>query len=681
MIFLEGLNSKQREAVEYIDGALLLLAGAGSGKTKTLISRLAYLIGVVGIDPSSILCLTFTNKASVEMRERAIGLLRNEGMGVKNPPLLCTFHKFGLLFLKHSISYLDRECNFVLIDSDDAKKIIKSFESKIATSTLLSAISFYKNATLSPSEVLQNVSDTQERQIAKIYEQYQDYLKRNNLVDFDDLLYLTYLVLEQNPSLAQDYSKKYSYIMVDEYQDTNPLQYKILKLLTCTHQNLCVVGDDDQSIYGWRGADIRNILEFTQDFRDAKMIKLEQNYRSTPEILKVANALIEKNSERLGKVLEPMLESGREVQVNSYKSDRIEMEAISKKIKALHQEGVEFGDIAILYRLNGMSKGVEDGLLKARLPYKMIGTVRFYERAEIKDVVSYLRVMVNIDDDFSLLRVLNRPKRGFGKASEEKLLAGARGRKISEFFANENECKSCIGEKNYKILKEFFILIAELKDALLESFEKFEDFFSQRINILNEYPLAEREERGSNLKELFTSLKEEIKEGKSLEDFLNELSLSSDADKEMSNSISCMSIHLSKGLEFDYVFVIGCENGFFPLLGESGDMEEERRLGYVAFTRAKKELYLSYAHTRYYRGKASNLPPSRFLYESNLLSDDCQEVFSLGGEIMSVGAMVRHKIFGIGRVLEVSGKGKEMKVRVSFGGSERMILASFLELL
>lgn len=680
MKFLEGLNSKQREAVEHIDGPLLLLAGAGSGKTKTLISRLAYLIGAVGIDPSSILCLTFTNKASTEMRERALTLLKDEGIGVENPPLLCTFHKFGLLFLKRYISYLERESNFVLIDGDDAKKIVKTFESKIATSTLLSAISFYKNATLSPYEVLQNVSDGEERKIAKVYEGYQAYLERNNLVDFDDLLYLTYLILEQNPSLAQNQSKKYSYIMVDEYQDTNPLQYKILKLLTCTHQNLCVVGDDDQSIYGWRGADIRNILEFTQDFPDAKMIKLEQNYRSTPEILRVANALIEKNSQRLGKVLEPMLENGKEVEVCSYESDRAEMQSISKKIMDLHKNGVGFENIAILYRLNGMAKGVEDGLLKAKIPYKMIGTVRFYERAEVKDAISYLRLMVNINDDFSLLRVLNKPKRGFGKTSEEKLIAGARGRRISDFFANESECKACIGEKNYKTLKEFFALIAELKNALVHSFEKFEDLFSQKIDVLSEYPLSEKEERGSNLKELFSSLKEELSEQKDLEDYLNELSLSSDSDKEVANSVSCMSVHLSKGLEFDYVFVIGCENGFFPLLGESGDIEEERRLGYVAFTRAKKELHLSYTHTRYYRGKPSSLPPSRFLYESNLLKDS-QEVFSSDVEVMGAGAMVKHKIFGIGRVLEVNGKGKEMKVRVNFGGNERVILASFLELL
>lgn len=680
MKFLDELNPKQREAVEHIDGALLLLAGAGSGKTKTLISRLAYLIGAVGIDASSILCLTFTNKASSEMRERALNLLAQEGIGVQTPPLLCTFHKFGLLFLKKYISYLGRESNFILIDSDDAKKIIKSLEGKIATSTLLSAISYYKNATLSPQEVMQDVSDHEERKIAKVYEEYQNYLKCNNLVDFDDLLYLTYLILEQNPTLAENLCKRYSYIMVDEYQDTNPLQYKILKLLTCLHQNLCVVGDDDQSIYGWRGADIRNILEFTQDFPNAKMIKLEQNYRSTPEILKVANALIEKNSQRLGKVLEPMLENGKEVEVNSYEDNRSEMEDICKKIIHLHKNGVGYENIAILYRLNGMAKGVEDGLLKAKIPYKMIGTLKFYERSEIKDAMSYLRLMININDDFSLLRVINRPKRGFGKVSQEKLINLAGNRRIYEFFLCEEECKLGIGEKNYQVLKEFFDLISNLNLALGESFEKFEDLFTQKIDILSEYPLAEKEERGSNLKELFSSLKDELTQSKSLQDYLNELSLSSDADREVLNSISCMSVHLSKGLEFDYVFVIGCENGFFPLLAESGDVEEERRLGYVAFTRAKKELYLSYVHTRFYRGKPSLLPPSRFLYEARLLQES-QEPMSLGLNIMSQGAMVKHKIFGSGRVLEVSGKGKEMKVRVSFGGNERVILASFLELL
>lgn len=680
MNFLEGLNSRQKEAVEHIDGALLLLAGAGSGKTKTLVSRLAYLIGAVGIDPSSILCLTFTNKASAEMKERALALLAKEGFALHSPPLLCTFHKFGLLFLKKYISKLERESNFVLLDSDDAKKIIKSFECKIATSTLLSAISFYKNSLVSPLEALENAGDSEEKKIAQVYERYQRYLLENNLVDFDDLLYLTYLILHGDPSFAQMVSKKYSYIMVDEYQDTNLLQYKILRLLTCTHQNLCVVGDDDQSIYGWRGADIRNILEFTQDFPDAKMIKLEQNYRSTPQILQVANALIEKNSQRLGKVLEPTREDGKEVEVKSYESDRAEIEDISKKIIQLHKEGVRYEDIAILYRLNGMAKGVEDGLLRAKIPYKMIGTIRFYERAEVKDVISYLRLMVNIKDDFSLLRVLNRPKRGFGKSSQEKLLAGAKGRKICDFFSSESECKAYIGEKNYHTLKEFFSLIASLKIALSESFEKFEDLFSQKIDILSEYSITEKEERRINLKELFASLKEDLEQGRGLEDYLNDLSLSSDADKEVQNSVSCMSVHLSKGLEFDYVFVVGCENGFFPLAGESGDIQEERRLAYVAFTRAKKELFLSYTHTRYYRGKPTSLPPSRFLYESNLLKESSNEVTS-GANVMEAGVMVKHKIFGVGRVLEVSGKGKEMKVKVSFGGNERVILASFLELL
>lgn len=677
---MKGLNPRQCEAVECVDGALLILAGAGSGKTKTLISRLAYLIGVVGIPPSSILCLTFTNKASGEMRERAMAMLSDYPLDSK--PLLCTFHKFGLLFLKKYISYLGREGNFVLIDSDDAKKIVKSIEGKIATSTLLSAISYYKNATLTTQEVLLSVRDGEERRIAKVYQEYQEYLLRNNLVDFDDLLYLTYQILKTNPSFAQICSEKYAYIMVDEYQDTNPLQYKILKLLTSAHCNLCVVGDDDQSIYGWRGADIRNILEFTQDFPDAKMIKLEQNYRSTPQILEVANALISKNTQRLGKVLEPMLENGEEVGVKVYESDRFEMEDISKKILELHKKGVGYENIAILYRLNGMAKSVEDGLLRAKIPYKVIGSVKFYERAEIKDVISYLRLMINPSDDFSLLRVLNRPKRGFGKTSQEKLIAGARGRKISEFFSLESECKACIGEKNYKILKEFFELIDELKKALEKSFESFEDTFSQKIDILSEFPLTEKEERGSNLKELFVSLKEALSQNKGIEDFLNDLSLSSDSDLEVQNAISCMSVHLSKGLEFDYVFVIGCENGFFPLLGESGEIEEERRLAYVAFTRAKKALFLSYTHTRYYRGKPSSLPPSKFLFEANLLkSEGERREEGIGEGVMASGVMVRHKIFGVGRVLEVNGKGREMKVKVNFGGNERVILASFLELL
>lgn len=674
---LGGLNPNQEEAAKHIDGALLLLAGAGSGKTKTLTTRLAYLINEIGIPATSILCLTFTNKAATEMRERAMKLIGPQG-GM--PPLLCTFHKFGLIFLKKYISFLERQNNFVLIDSDDSKKILKSFGSKISPSILAGYISHCKNQIISPSEAMAKTGYY--REVGKVYAQYQEYLEQKNLVDFDDLLYLPFLILQNNFALAQSISKQYEYIMVDEYQDTNHLQYRLLKLLCSAHSNLCVVGDDDQSIYSWRGADIRNILEFEKDFSDAKIIKLEQNYRSTPQILKVANALIAHNHHRLGKVLESMQEEGEEVQVLSSEDSAQEMKRIIDKIKELRANGVEYESIAILYRLNALSRNVEDGLNKAKIPYELIGNVRFYERAEVKDVLSYLRVVVNLDDDFSLLRIVNKPKRGIGKTTQEKFQDAAKEQNLSLYglFCNKALAIQYLGEKNYEKIAGFFDVIVELKEALELGIEEFISVFEKRIDLVEEFKDEERRDREANILELFASMREFMQHNDLIEDFLNDLTLSSDLDKSIEGAVSCMSIHSSKGLEFDYVFLIGCEEGFFPLVREDGDLEEERRLGYVAFTRAKKLLILSSVAKRSYRGKAEYLPPSRFLKESQVLAQgSSHQIEQSSGYELKKGVEVRHKVFGSGRVLEVSGKGKDCKVKVSFGGNERVIMATFLE--
>ncbi|HHO42090.1 MAG TPA: ATP-dependent helicase, partial [Epsilonproteobacteria bacterium] len=402
---LSGLNPAQYEAVTHIDGPLLILAGAGSGKTKTLTTRLAYLIGVVGIDPANTLTLTFTNKAASEMRNRALNLIGNHA---SYPPLLCTFHKFGLLFLKFHIEKLGRKNSFVIIDSDDKKRLLRNIakEHKIDLniSFLSSEISKYKNSLLTPEVVTQKAELPEYKKASIIYEAYQQNITENNLVDFDDLLMLTYEILDKNPTLRKEISNRYKYIMVDEYQDTNELQFKLLSHLASEHQNLCVVGDDDQSIYGWRGANIRNILDFATIFPNTKTIKLETNYRSFSPILEAANTLIEHNSSRLGKKLNSHKGSGGEVKLIHSLDESHEARTIAKEIKGLLQSGVNPNEIAVLYRINALSRSLEEGFTKEKLGFKLIGGMRFYERAEIKDIISYFRVFANPNDDFSFVR-------------------------------------------------------------------------------------------------------------------------------------------------------------------------------------------------------------------------------------------------------------------------------------
>lgn len=674
---LADLNPQQIQAIKHIDGPLLILAGAGSGKTKTLTTRLAYLISEVGIPSSSILCLTFTNKASAEMKERALKLIEGEYVDY---PLLCTFHKFGLLFLKEYIDLLGRSSSFLVIDSDDRKRIIRSLGSSIASSVLLGHIAHFKNQALDMQEAMNRAKNEEAKKIAGIYGDYQDYLESKNLVDFDDLLYLPYVILHRDARLRERISEQYGYIMVDEYQDTNTLQYKLLRLLTSTHENLCVVGDEDQSIYAWRGADIRNILEFGRDFANAKIIKLEQNYRSTPQILEFANRLIAHNTQRLGKTLYAMQEDGEEVEIQNFYDERQETAKIAEKIRELFSQGVGCKEIAILYRINALSRGVEEGLSKAGIPHQLIGSIPFYERAEIKDALSYLRLMLDCGDDFSLLRVLNKPKRGIGETSQERLKHLASGSNIYTLFSQKPDL---IPPKILPPLKEFFSLIDSLRNAFRGPISGFRVALEQ-LPILEHYDELERADRKENLSELFGRLEEFFAEnpGSSMEDFLNDLSLMSAIDKDSTEKISCMSIHLSKGLEFDYVFVIGCEEGVFPLKTDMLEtlnpdaLEEERRLGYVAFTRARKQLFLSHVKCRLHHGRRKMLTASRFLKEArgNRPREITQEA------PIQKGSLVRHKIFGLGRVCELIGKGIETKAKVNFGGNERLILLNFLEL-
>lgn len=683
MNLFTGLNESQKEAASHIDGPMLILAGAGSGKTKTITTRLAYMIGEVGIPAINTLTLTFTNKAASVMKNRALDLLNSN-----ENPLLCTFHKFGLLFLKLHIERLGRKNNFIIIDNDDSKKILKELinDDKTSPHQILQFISHFKNESKNVQDVFSDLELLKDNEIkhqalqkiAIYYQNYQEYLLKHNFVDFDDLLLLTNTLLENDQNFAKEQSSFYRYITVDEYQDTNALQYKILKNLCCVHENICVVGDDDQSIYSWRGAKIENILNFQSEFSNVKLVKLEQNYRSVGMILKAANNLISHNKKRLGKTLLCTKDEGEDVQILSSDNEKIESALVAKKIKELLNAGVYAGEIAVLFRINALSRSIEEAFMKEKIPYKLLSGMRFYERLEIKDLICYLRILINPNDDLSFKRIINRPKRSIGEKALQNLEDYAQKRKISLF---EALCESDGGvgifslKKAQNEAKKFMQNIYKLREYsdLKKMIENFEELFALK----EFYALQEDgDERVLNIDEFYASIKEKIKEEPqtTLEDILSEISLLSDQDGIEGECVYLMSVHASKGLEFDHVFIVGLEEGFFPL--NESDIEEERRLAYVAITRAKKCLSLSIAKSRFYRGSRTELDSSRFLEESQLTKKISMNKTEQG---YHKGDLVKHKIFGIGRVISVNKSAKEEKLTINFGGIERIIMASFVE--
>ncbi|MFT5661625.1 MAG: DNA helicase-2/ATP-dependent DNA helicase PcrA [Sulfurimonas sp.] len=675
----KNLNESQVGAVKKTEGPVLILAGAGSGKTTTIISRLAYLIEVLGIPPSNTLTLTFTNKAAKEMRERSLAMIEN----ITYPPLLCTFHKFGLLFLKFNIHLLKRQNNFVVIDTDDKKRIIKKINSELPTPLIASEISRYKNSLITPDEAYKQAELYNYQQIAKVYEEYEKYLHENNLVDFDDLIALTYKLLDENPELAMTTSQKYQYIMIDEYQDTNELQLKLIQKLCSAHTNICVVGDDDQSIYGWRGAHIRNIMEFDQDFKGTEVFKLENNYRSRTPILEVANSLIEHNRSRLGKKLIATRGGGEDVTILNSNDENEEARKIATNINKLLDSGVSANDISILYRVNVLSRSIEEGLNRAGIAYKLVGGLRFYDRAEIKDLISYIRVITNFHDDFSFKRIVNKPKRGLGKASVDKLEIAALGQEVSiyQFIKNSTlaELEVLVRKKNAATLKDFIEKIETVSKAVQESSYEFIDILEETFHLKDIYKgMQDEQDRVLNMDEFYGLFRDFIKKdpASGLDAFLNELTLQSEQDQVEGESIYMMSIHASKGLEFEHVFIIGLEEGFLPLVGDGSDLEEERRLGYVSFTRAKETLTLSHAGSRFYKGRRSDLQKSRFFNEAGLCAGS---LIVEKNTAFKKGDLVRHKIFGTGRVTGVSKSGREFKLSINFAGNKKDILASFIE--
>ena len=670
---LDELNERQKEAVLYNEGPLLIIAGAGAGKTKTLTTKIAYLIEEEHVSPYSILAITFTNKAAKEMKDRLFLQIGNDA----KKATVSTFHSFGLKLLRENSEVLGYDRNFVIMDSDDTltvvKKIIKDmgYDPKIYNpKAIRNKISSCKNERITPAQYERFAVSDYERVIQQVYEKYEKKLKNNNSVDFDDLLLLPIELFQKHPDILDRYQDYYQYILIDEYQDTNEAQYVLSKLLSEKNRHITCVGDDSQSIYSFRGANYKNILNFEKDYKDAKVILLEQNYRSTSTILDAANQVIRNNKQRKDKNLWTARGVGEKIKYFRAYNEKEEASYVTRKIKELINQGVEYQDIAVLYRTNAQSRVVEEEMLKENLPYKVIGSINFYQRKEIKDLLAYLRLIHNSKDNVSLLRVINTPKRGIGLKTIDTLTEKADQEGISMYEAissgKELEFKNLI--ERLKEVKEELTL-TELIDKVLDASGLKEELESEKT--------LEAEVRLENLEE-FKSITKEFEEREglvSLEEFLLETSLVSDVEEYRNdpNRISLMTVHSVKGLEFNHVFVIGLEEGIFPHMNslmESSDVEEERRLMYVAITRARDDLHLVNARRRTLFGKEQINPVSRFLGEinSNLLESNTEEEKKVeekpmieSGEMFrdedvdyQVGDFVYHETFGAGKVVEVS---------------------------
>ena len=634
MDFTSGLNERQKEAVLTTEGPLLVLAGAGSGKTRVLTHRIAHLVRNKGVRPWNILAITFTNKAAREMKERISGLIGEEEV---NEMWVCTFHAMSVRILRRYAESIGYGRYFTIYDTADQKALIKDVlklldisEKNFQVGAVLGAISGKKNKLETPELATKNAGeDYREKIIAKIYTEYQRKLKENNAMDFDDLLVNTYLLFKQNIEALTYYQNKFQYILVDEYQDTNGAQYKLVEMLAKAHNNLCVVGDDDQSIYGWRGADISNILGFEKDFTDAKVIKLEQNYRSTKNILDAANGVVAHNRGRKVKSLWTESEAGEIISVIPNNNEYREAETIASSIVRSVEGGERnFKDFAILYRTNAQSRVLEEKLISASIPYRLLGGVRFYERKEIKDLIGYLKVICNPKDDIALKRVINVPKRGIGAASIGTIGEYAE-RNNMDFFEAAKLSKSMgiLGNGPSQKVLGFTTLIEELQEISAENDVKaLIEAVIEKTDFRNHIRMTEAEtatERLENIDELVSKAVHymEHSEDPSLGDFLEEVALVADVDNydEESNSVVLMTLHSAKGLEFPVVFMPGVEEGLFPSymsITEGDDkLEEERRLCYVGITRAREKLFILYAEQRTTFGRTQYTVPSRFIKE------------------------------------------------------------------
>ena len=678
----DKLNDRQKEAVMHIDGPCLVIAGAGSGKTKVLTTRIAHLIES-GIPDYNILAITFTNKAAKEMRER-LNLLVPD-----NHVFVGTFHSFGLKIIRENLEHLGMNKNFTILDSDDVlsliKKIMKEHNidpKEVSPYYVRSKISFIKNELLVESELDKYFNTYVDGKVVEVYKEYDNVLRRNNSVDFDDLLALPVKLFKNNKDVLDKYQEHYKYILIDEYQDTNEVQYKMSKLIGSKYQNIFVVGDANQSIYSFRGANFRNILNFEKDYKEANVIALEQNYRSTKNILDAANSVIKNNKER--KDMELFSELGEGVKVKYLRSydEKHEITLIADEIKRLLQSGYKYSDVAIFYRTNAQSRNVEEVMLKNNFPYKVFGSFYFYNRKEIKDLLCYLRLINNTNDDISLRRIINVPKRKIGNKSVEDLEKYAERLNTSMFDAIDS------GKE-----LDFKNLIRELQnDALNMSLTELVDDVLDKSGMKHELEVEktlDSELRLENLMEFksITASFEARTGSVNLGDFLDEISLVADISEHEENDdvITLMTLHSAKGLEFPIVFITGMEEGIFPhsnafMEGEEG-IEEERRLCYVGFTRAREKLYLTNAKKRMLYGKTTQNPPSRFISEveegllevSNMSIKEEKvfnksEVYSEGVDVdFNKGDVVLHTMYGKGVIVDMDDRFLSVAFARNFG--------------
>ena len=733
---LNGMNPKQKEAVVCTQGPLLLMAGAGSGKTRVLTHRIAYLIEEKEVNPWNILAITFTNKAAKEMKERVKSLLGPVGEDV----WVSTFHSMCVRILRRDVDCIGYSRSFTIIDSSEQQSLMKRIlkeqnidPKKYDPRSILAAISNAKNGLLTPEDYQSFQGDFFQQIVGRCYENYQKELRQNQCMDFDDLIMNTIRLFNENEDILAYYQRKFQYIHVDEYQDTNHAQYTLVNLLAERFRNLCVVGDADQSIYGWRGADMQNILDFEKDYPDAEVILLEQNYRSTQTILNAANQVIQNNHNRRKKKLWTENQDGQLITYYRGESERDEAQFIVREIQRLiFDEKKKYGDFAVLYRTNAQSRAVEDTLVKANIPYTMVGGHKFYDRKEIKDILAYLSAIANLDDSISLERIINVPKRGIGASSVEKLrqFATLHGWPLLE-AAHNVELTNISGKAGKELgnfgqmMNDFHQMIPFLSvtDLTKEVLDK--SGYQADLRLQN---TIESQARLENLEEFLTVTQEFDKRFESQEEdtdakdkltlFLNDLALLSDIDnyEEETTQVTLMTLHAAKGLEFPVVFLIGMEENVFPLsraLMEESELEEERRLAYVGITRAEEKLYLTNAFSRTLYGRTNYNRPSRFMEE---IEEDLLETTSsrptiatqnpsrgtfnptafkpsyqqpaqkavsskveTGGEASNwkAGDKVSHKKWGTGMVVRVSGSAKDVELDVAFTqqGVKRLLAA------
>ena len=718
-----GLNAEQAEAVRTTEGPLLIMAGAGSGKTRVLTCRIAYLLEQ-GVNPYEILAITFTNKAAKEMQSRVRDLVGPAA----DKMWISTFHSFCARLLRYELDGFEGYGkNFTIYDAADSQSVVKAaikalnLDDKYYPPGAVSGrISDAKNELLSAAEFARDAHEFYEKQVAAIYEYYERELRKNNALDFDDLLMLTVKLLHTKSEIREKYANRFRYIMIDEYQDTNHAQYMLARLLASKWKNVCVVGDSDQSIYAWRGADIQNILDFEEDYPNAKSVKLERNYRSTDVILEAANAVIENNTGRPEKKLWTDIKNGEKIRHFVAQSEHEEAAFIGDAIAKHHSlREMPYGSMAILYRTNAQSRVLEEMLIKRAIPYTMVGGTKFYDRKEIKDAIAYLRVLYNPFDDLSLLRIINVPRRSIGAATADKLVEYGRETGQSVFLTlTQLHLLPSVKGKTKEKLEEFgaliFGLVAEMNEKnVLELLEE----IMERTGYLKELELSPDPQdrvRAENIGELLSVAKDFIDTNPdgTVEDFLERIALVNDVDtfEQEDSKVTLMTLHAAKGLEFPVVFLAGLEEGLFPharTLMNPEDVEEERRLCYVGITRAEKELFLSNATTRTVFGKTTGYLPSRFLSEipSELLEEmkvkrkvpeDLRRRVPAHMSVASqptaprmivrnpeavpwkVGDIAVHSKWGEGKVMQVSGGESDMKLTVDFPGvGVRAIMARF----